>query len=376
MKKWMGMLLGAVILAAVPAAEKIDVLAAPVEAGVTTLSDAAFFDQEWAEKKLVISCAGNVWEKPIAELMTQEICLYTDSDNGTVSCKFVQADWADDFVKQTDAALRSPELVNPAMPEGYCYQFVDGYEEWYVGVIQDRLLNGPVGDIAIELDGNTCKVMTFADAEAEVVREEEAEYVLAGTCTTSFKGSSAARINNIRIAAGNMNGYILLPGETASLNTIFRPRTSANGYRSAGVYLGGKLVDGIGGGICQVSSTTYNALMNAGITVTERHTHSSPVSYLPLGTDAAISAGTMDLQFRNDYPHAVKLETVVEGKNLTVNVYVKSSDMNGITYKLWAKKTSSMSATTYQTVYVNGVETEVREIGRCKYKPLIKDDEE
>lgn len=376
MKKWMGMLLGAVILAAVPAAEKIDVLAAPVEAGVTTLSDAAFFDQEWAEKKLVISCAGNVWEKPIAELMTQEICLYTDSDNGTVSCKFVQADWADDFVKQTDAALRSPELVNPAMPEGYCYQFVDGYEEWYVGVIQDRLLNGPVGDIAIELDGNTCKVMTFADAEAEVVREEEAEYVLAGTCTTSFKGSSAARINNIRIAAGNMNGYILLPGETASLNTIFRPRTSANGYRSAGVYLGGKLVDGIGGGICQVSSTTYNALMNAGITVTERHTHSSPVSYLPLGTDAAISAGTMDLQFRNDYPHAVKLETVVEGKNLTVNVYVKSSDMNGVTYKLWAKKTSSMSATTYQTVYVNGVETEVREIGRCKYKPLIKDDEE
>lgn len=376
MKKWMGMLLGAVILAAVPAAEKIDVLAAQVEAGVTTLSDAAFFDQEWAEKKLVISCAGNVWEKPIAELMTQEICLYTDSDNGTVSCKFVQADWADDFVKQIDAALRSPELVNPAMPEGYCYQFVDGYEEWYVGVIQDRLLNGPVEDIAIELDGNTCKVMTFADAEAEVVREEEAEYVLAGTCTTSFKGSSAARINNIRIAAGNMNGYILLPGETASLNTIFRPRTSANGYRSAGVYLGGKLVDGIGGGICQVSSTTYNALMNAGITVTERHTHSSPVSYLPLGTDAAISAGTMDLQFRNDYPHAVKLETVVEGKNLTVNVYVKSSDMNGVTYKLWAKKTSSMSATTYQTVYVNGVETEVREIGRCKYKPLIKDDEE
>lgn len=376
MKKWMGMLLGAVILAAVPAAEKIDVLAAPAEAGVTTLSDAAFFDQEWAEKKLVISCAGNVWEKPIAELMTQEICLYTDSDNGTVSCKFVQTDWADDFVKQIDAALRSQELVNPAMPEGYCYQFVDGYEEWYVGVIQDRLLNGPVGDIAIELDGNTCKVMTFADAEAEVVREEEAEYVLAGTCTTSFKGSSAARINNIRIAAGNMNGYILLPGETASLNTIFRPRTSANGYRSAGVYLGGKLVDGIGGGICQVSSTTYNALMNAGITVTERHTHSSPVSYLPLGTDAAISAGTKDLQFRNDYPHAVKLETVVEGKNLTVNVYVKSSDMNGVTYKLWAKKTSSMSATTYQTVYVNGVETEVREIGRCKYKPLIKDDEE
>lgn len=372
MRKWIGLLLGAVILAAVPATQKVDVLAAPVEAGVTTLSDAAFFDQEWAEKKLVISCAGNVWEKPIADLMAQEIRLYVDSDHGTLSCKFVETDWADDFVKQIDAALRSPELVNPAMPEGYCIQFVDGYGEWYVGVIEDRLLTGPVEDIAIELDGNTCKMMTFADAEAEVVREEEAEYVLAGTCTTSFRGSSAARINNIRIAAGNMNGYILLPGEAASLNTIFRPRTSANGYRSAGVYLGGKLVDGIGGGICQVSSTTYNALMNAGITVTERHTHSSPVSYLPLGTDAAIAAGAKDLKFRNDYPHGIKIETIVEGKNLTVNVYVKEKDMNGVSYRLWAKKTSSMSAITYQTVYVNGVETEVREIGRCKYKPLTE----
>ena len=370
MKKWIAILLGAMILATVPAVEKMDVLAAPTEVGVTTLSDAVFFDQEWAEKKLVISCAGNVWEKPISELMTQAIRIYSDPDSGEISCEFVQTDWADDFVKQTEAALRSPELVNPAVPEGYCFQFAEGYGEWYLGVIQDRLLTEPVEDIKIELDGNTCKTMTFADAKAEAVREDESEYILAGTCTTSFRGSSASRINNIRIAAGNMNGYILSPGESASLSTIFKPRTSANGYKEAGVYVGGKVVNGTGGGICQVSSTTYNALMNAGITVTERHTHSSPVSYLPLGTDAAISAGSKDLQFRNDYAHEIKLETVVSGNNLTVNVYVKEKDMNGVTYKLWARKTSAMSATTYQTVYVNGVETEVREIGRCKYRPL------
>ena len=140
--------------------------------------------------------------------------------------------------------------------------------------------------------------------------------------------------------------------------------------------MNGKLVDGLGGGICQVSSTTYDALMNAGVTVTMRYPHSSPVTYLPLGMDAAISAGSKDLQFRNDYLHAVKLETIVEGKNLTVNVYVKASDMNGITYQLWSEKTSSMSAITYQTVYVNGVVYEVREVGRCKYRPLKKDDED
>lgn len=370
MKKWMGMLLEVAFLAVLPAAAKMEVLAAPVEAGMTTLSDETFFEQKWAEKKIVVSCAETVWEEPIAELMSQEICLYADSDTGVLSCKFVRTDWAEELIKRIELELRSPEFVNPAVPEGYCFQFVDGYAEWFQGVIQDRLLAGQAEDIALQLNGDTCKVMTFADAEAEAVREEKAEYVLAGTCTTSFRGSSAARISNIRIAAGNMNGYILPPGETASLNTLFRPRTSANGYRSAGVYVGGKLVDGVGGGICQVSSTTYNALMNAGITVTERHTHSSPVSYLPLGTDAAISAGAKDLRFRNDYAHGVRLETVVEGKNLTVNVYVKESDMKGTTYKLWAKKTSSMSATTYQTVYVNGVESEVREIQRCRYTPL------
>ena len=142
------------------------------------------------------------------------------------------------------------------------------------------------------------------------------------------------------------------------------------------MYSVGKLVNGIGGGICQVSSTAYNALMNAGVTVTMRYPHSSPVSYLPLGTDAAISSGSKDLQFRNDYPHPIVLETVVEGKNLTVNVYVKVSDMNGVTYKLWGKKMSSMSAKTYLTVYVNGVEAEVRDVGSCYYRPLQKDDDE
>lgn len=370
MKKWIGILLSAMILFVVPGAAKIKVLAAPTEVGVTTLSNTAFFADEWAEKKLVISCAGIVWEKPIAELMPQTVRIYADPGDGTFSCKFVQADWTDDFVKQVNRELRSPELENPAMPEGYCCQLVDGFEEWYLGVIEDRLLTDPVEDIAVEINAQNCKIMTYADAEAEALKQAKNEYVLAGTCTTSFSGSSAARISNIRIASGNLNGYILPGGVTASMSTIFKPRTAANGYQKAGIYSGGKLVDGMGGGICQVSSTAYNALMNAGVTVTMRYTHSSPVSYLPLGMDAAISAGSKDLQFRNDYLHAVKLETVIKGQNVTVNVYVKAADLKGFSYKLWAKKTSAMSATTYQTVYENGVKTEDREIQKCSYRPL------
>jgi len=375
MKRWISILLGAVVFVSALLMPGMDCEAAPVETGVTTLSDAAFFRPEWAQMKLTITCGGKSWEKPVSELMGQQMRLYTDPDNGANSCSFVQIDWADAFLEEVNAELRSPEFVNPAVPEGYCYQFVEGFEAWYLNVVQAQLLSGPVNNINVDLNANTCKVITVAEAEAAAALADTADYVLAGTCTTSFRGSNAARINNIRVAAEKMNGYVLMSGAVASLDAIFTPRTSANGYKSAGIYLGGRLVNGMGGGICQVSSTAYNALMNAGITVTMRYPHSSPVSYLPLGTDAAISAGSKDLQFRNDYLHPVKLETVVEGKNLTVNVYVKAGDMNGVTYQLWAKKTSDMSAKTYLTVYVNGVEAEVREVGTCRYQPLKKEED-
>lgn len=376
MKRWISILLGLIILVSAPFAAKMDCEAAPLEVKVTTLSDTAFFDPGWAQMKLTISCGGKVWEKPFSELMGEQIRLYTDSDTGLNSCSFVNIEWADAFLEQVNTELRAPEFVNPDVPEGYCYQFVGGFDTWYLNVVQARLMAGPANNINVDLNANTCKVITPAEAEAEAVAENAADYVLAGTCTTSFRGSSAARINNIRVAAGNMNGYILPSGSTASLDAIFLPRNSANGYKSAGVYSGGRHVNGMGGGICQVSSTAYNALMNAGVTVTMRYPHSSPVSYLPLGMDAAISAGSKDLQFRNDYRHPIILETIVKEKNLTVNVYVKASDMNGVTYKLWAKKTSSMSAKTCLTVYVNGVEAEVREVGTCRYQPLKHDDED
>lgn len=372
MRKWKSVLFGVMAFAAVVFASKTTCVAAPVEIGQTTLSDPAVFHQEWAGKNLTITYGGKVWTKPMSEVMGEQMRLYAEEGVG-YSCGFVSADWVTGFLNQVDADLRAPEFFNPSVPAGCCYQLVDGFDIWYLSVIQKQLLNGPVDNINITLNENTCKVLTYEQAVAEA---DLADYVLAGTCTTSFKGSSAGRINNIRVAAERLNGLVLLSGSSASLDAIFGPRTTANGYKMGGIYLNGKLVDGLGGGICQVSSTTYDALMNAGVTVTMRYPHSSPVTYLPLGMDAAISAGSKDLQFRNDYPHAVRVETIVEGKNLTVNVYVKASDMNGITYQLWSKKTSNMSATTYQTVYVNGVVYEVREVGKCKYKPLQKDNED
>ncbi len=374
MKKRMLALLTAVICMAAPLALCLEAEAAPVETGTTTLGNGEIFSADWAEMSLTVSYGEKVWEKPFSELMQEEMRMYTDE--GAVSCAFANIEWADAFVDGIDQELRAMgNQDNELIPEGSCYQLVDGFELWWLGVVQTQLLTGPVKPINITLNENTCKIMTIEEAELAAEIKESGAYVLAGSCTTSFRGSSANRINNIRVAAEHMNGYEIPSGTEVSLSNLFTPRTSANGYKKAGTYVGGKVVEGMGGGICQVSSTTYNALMNAGVTVTKRQPHSSPVHYLPLGTDAAISSGSKDLCFRNDYAHPIMMETIVEGKNLTVNIYVRERDLNGRSYKLWAKKTSSMSAVTYQTVYENGVEVEVREIGYCRYQPLIEEED-
>ena len=134
--------------------------------------------------------------------------------------------------------------------------------------------------------------------------------------------------------------------------------------------MNGKTVPVIGGGICQVSSTVYNAVKNAGLTVLERHPHSMPVHYLPLGLDAAISKGSKDLRFRNDYSAPVILQAyTTKGKNLIVNCLVWDQDLNGRSFKLWSEETGSLSAKTYFTTYQDGKKVNTQYVGTSRYNP-------
>ncbi|RKJ51486.1 hypothetical protein D7X25_16565 [bacterium 1XD42-8] len=192
---------------------------------------------------------------------------------------------------------------------------------------------------------------------------------LAGTYTTSFSGSSSNRINNIQVAADRINNMVIAPGQEVSFSQTILPRTAANGYKKGGAYVGGKVVSVTGGGICQVSSTLYAALMNAGVTVTERHPHSMTVGYLPLGMDATIAGTSKDLKFLNNYNMPVYIQTSVEGSNLTVNVYVSPVSLGGRSYKFWSDKTGVRSADSYLTTYFNGVEVSTTFIATSRYMP-------
>lgn len=137
-----------------------------------------------------------------------------------------------------------------------------------------------------------------------------------GSFATTLIGSQPDRTENIRLAARALDGAILAPGEELSFNAAVGPRTLARGYRMAPVILRETRQLQAGGGICQVSSTLLAAGLLSGLTIVERHRHSSPVDYIALGEDATISWGVKDLKLRNDHEQRVRLKVEMVGGTL------------------------------------------------------------
>lgn len=144
---------------------------------------------------------------------------------------------------------------------------------------------------------------------------------LLGTYSTSFASSAAPRANNVKTAAGYINGTVLYPGETFSTIKVIKDRTEANGYQAAPEYSSGNVVDGIGGGVCQVSTTLYNAVINAELEIVERSPHSMVVSYVDVSRDAAISGDYKDFKFKNNTQTPICIAGSAQGGTLTFQIY-------------------------------------------------------
>lgn len=141
------------------------------------------------------------------------------------------------------------------------------------------------------------------------------------TFSTIFNLQDVNRSENLAVAARAVNGTLLLPGETFSLNKTLGPRIIENGYKEAPVIVGNKLVPDLGGGVCQIATTLYNAILRADITITERYHHSFPVAYVPPGQDATISGDVLDLKFKNSTQYPIYIESYIDGNKLVMNIY-------------------------------------------------------
>ena len=152
-----------------------------------------------------------------------------------------------------------------------------------------------------------------------------------GTFSTSFATSGASRSTNLAVGAGKINGHVLMPGEVLSGYECMHPFTLENGYKTATAYENGKSVDSIGGGVCQISTTLYNASLYAELEIVQRQNHSMTVGYVKPSEDAAIAGTYKDLKFKNNYDTPVYIEGSVSGNTLTFTAYGKDTRPEGRT---------------------------------------------
>ena len=165
--------------------------------------------------------------------------------------------------------------------------------------------------------------LTVKTAPANVTKADLESKLFCGTMgswTSYFTASNKDRTTNVALSASRINGKVLLPGETFSYDNTVGPRTTQNGFKSAGVYINNKVEQGIGGGICQTSSTLYSAVLYANLEIVTRTSHSLPVSYMPAGQDATISEGAIDFKFRNNTNYPVKISAYVNGGSVTCSI--------------------------------------------------------
>lgn len=190
-----------------------------------------------------------------------------------------------------------------------------------------------------------------------------------GEFSTSFAGSSPGRVHNIRLSAESFKGMLIMPGQTVSYNKTTGPRQASYGYQEAPVIFEGELTPGMGGGVCQTSTTLYNALLLADLKIVERSPHSIPPAYVPRGTDAAVATGYLDLVFRNDFDYPVMIDSKVEGTKVYFKVY---GDKDNRDYEIRIS-TSSLATIPYR-VHENLDETlepgkrEMVQEGRTGYR--------
>ena len=244
--------------------------------------------------------------------------------------------------KQTEMSYTAPE-TEIAMPD-----FQAMYEELSAipaDAYYDKETDSIVPEVSgVEFDVEQAKSLWNAAAITEKIElpvellepeitEESLKALLfrdkLGACTTYYYGSTASRINNIDLVAQKLNGLVLMPGEEFSYNGYVGQRTEEAGFQYAGAYNNGQVVQEVGGGICQVSSTLYYATMCANLQTLERSCHTFIVTYLPIGLDATVSWPGPDFKFKNDRDYPIKILAWTEQENKSLTIEIWGSNIDG-----------------------------------------------
>ncbi len=261
----------------------------------------SYTNEAYAENALAIGKEGNLWERykeiKNAEEQGIEIELKVDLNKGALE-EFVDKQCGIYDVKAKDSKLKyqGGKLIATKSRIGHELQVDETVE-----LLKEAVLSTEQSD-KVEIDA------VVETVEPQYLQEEVAKCTnLLGSYSTTYNSYQTERSTNVATAAGRINGTVVYPGETFSTIKVIKDRTIENGYKSAPEYSSGKVVDGIGGGVCQVSTTLYNAVINAELEIVERSPHSMVVSYVDVSRDAAIAGDYKDFKFKNNTEYPVYL---------------------------------------------------------------------
>ena len=180
---------------------------------------------------------------------------------------------------------------------------------------------------------------------------------LLSTFKTTYSTRDRDRTTNLTLAANKINGTVVMPGETFSYNTVVGERTIAAGYKEAPIYVSGQVVDGLGGGICQITSTLYNAVVFANLEIVERSNHQFVPSYVSASRDATVVYGSIDFKFKNNRNYPIKLVCSVSGGVARFNIYgLKTADDYDveISSRITSQTSTSINSEAYKVLKKNG----------------------
>ena len=251
------------------------------------------------------------------------------------------------FIEYLSGYLDTPAVNSSITMEDN--QIVYTQEAMGRGIDRDSLVTTILG--TDPLSGETISI-PIHDLEPSITREMlQSKFVLRGAYTNSFSDSTKNRKYNIRFGAEKINGIILKPGDVFSANDTLGKRTRKNGWKNAGAYEGGEVVQQPGGGVCQLSSTLYNAALYADMEIVERRNHSMPVHYVDRGRDATINSigNIIDFKFRNNTSSDVIIMAYTTGNTLHMEIY--GVPMEGEEYDRIEIRTKQTSSTSIKTEY-------------------------
>ncbi len=281
-------------------------------------------NQSLVEEAVSVGTRGNVIERyRVLKDLEQENLVYP------IELEFDQQAISDVLVEKCEPY--NMEAVNATLTrENGQFKVVGGQTGYTLDV--ELSIDTVYEYLTQQWDHQACTIPLQVQVEEPKGNPDELAQVqdVLGTFTTNFRTSTPSRCVNIEVGCNFINGTTLYPGEEFSTCDVVTPFSRANGYQMAGSYLNGKVVDSLGGGICQVSTTLYNAVLLSELEVTERHNHSMIVSYVDPSADAAIAESSgKDFKFINNLEYPIYIEGYTEGKDVTFTIYGKDTRKEG-----------------------------------------------